>query len=320
MKTSRTLGDTSLSDVMPAKPRWRDRLLLNEDLNFLLTNRIPRIALTRLMGHVSRIRSPGFTRLAIGVWRLFTELDLSEAVPQGYESLQQVFTRALRPGLRPLDARDDMLTSPCDGIVGACGPVVEGQVWQAKGFPYAAGELFGEADRAAPFEGGRFITLRLTSSMYHRFHAPHDSTIEHVSYLSGDAWNVNPIALKRVERLFCRNERALIRMKLDAGPTIALVPVAAVLVASIRLHALNVLLHLRWPGPTEMPCDTHVKKGEELGWFEHGSTIIVFAPPGFELVEGIEPGRRVRMGEALMHLPTFVTTPAEHRRSLDSLF
>ena len=131
---------------------------------------------------------------------------------------------------------------------------------------------------------------------------------------------MNPIALKRVERLFCRNERALIRMKLDAGPTIALVPVAAVLVASIRLHALNVLLHLRWPGPTEMPCDTHVKKGEEMGWFEHGSTIIVFAPPGFELAEDIEPGRRVRMGEALMHLPTLVTVPAEHRRSLDSLF
>ncbi|MEX1168111.1 MAG: archaetidylserine decarboxylase [Hydrogenophaga sp.] len=295
-------------------------MLLNENLNFLLTNRIPRIALTRLMGHVSRIRNPGFTRLSIGVWRLFTDLDLSEAVPQAYESLQQVFTRALRPGMRPLDARDDVLTSPCDGIVGACGSVVEGQVWQAKGSPYAAAELFGEAERASPFEGGRFITLRLTSSMYHRFHAPHDAKIEHVSYLSGDAWNVNPIALKRVERLFCRNERAVIRMKLDAGPTIALVPVAAVLVASIRLHALNVLLHLRWPGPTEMPCDTHVNKGEEMGWFEHGSTIIVFAPPGFELAEGIEPGRRIRMGEALMHMPTFVTTPAEPKHSLRTLF
>jgi phosphatidylserine decarboxylase len=303
MKTS-----SPTNDADPVAPRqgiaaWRDRLLMQEDLNFLLTNRIPRIAATRLMGRVSRIRSPWFARLAIGVWRLFTELDLSEAVPQRYESLQQCFTRALRPGARPADTRPEVLCSPCDAIVGACGPVHEGQVWQAKGFPYSAAELFGDEARARPFEGGRFVTLRLTSSMYHRFHAPHDATLEHVSYLSGDAWNVNPIALKRVERLFCRNERAIMRMKLKAGPTIALVPVAAVLVACIRLHALDVRLHLRWPGPNEMPCNASVSKGDELGWFEHGSTIIVFVPPGFELAEGIQPGRRLRMGEALMTMP-----------------
>ena len=304
MKPSRTLQDSErYSTAGPSARSWRDRLLLQEDLNFLLTNRIPRIAATRLMGRISRIHSPWFTRLAIGIWRLFTDLDLGEAVPQRYDSLQQCFTRALRPGLRPVDPRPDVLTSPCDAIVGACGPVVAGQVWQAKGFPYAAAELFGQAERARPFEGGRFVTLRLTSSMYHRFHAPHDARIDHVSYLSGDVWNVNPIALKRVQRLFCRNERAVIRMTLDAGPAIALVPVAAVLVASIRLHALDVLMHLRWPGPREMPCDASVAKGEELGWFEHGSTIIVFAPAGFELADGIAPGKTLRMGEQLMLLP-----------------
>ena len=304
MKPSRTLQDSErYSTAGPSARSWRDRLLLQEDLNFLVTNRIPRIAATRLMGRISRIHSPWFTRLAIGIWRLFTDLDLGEAVPQRYDSLQQCFTRALRPGLRPVDPRPDVLTSPCDAIVGACGPVVAGQVWQAKGFPYAAAELFGQAERARPFEGGRFVTLRLTSSMYHRFHAPHDARIDHVSYLSGDVWNVNPIALKRVQRLFCRNERAVIRMTLDAGPAIALVPVAAVLVASIRLHALDVLMHLRWPGPREMPCDASVAKGEELGWFEHGSTIIVFAPTGFELADGIAPGKTLRMGEPLMLLP-----------------
>lgn len=304
MKTSRTLDDNAKGQARMGAAGWRERLLLQEDLNFLLTNRIPRIAATRLMGRISRIRSPWFTRLAIGVWRLFTELDLSEAAPQRYESLQQCFTRPLRPGLRPVDPRPEVLTSPCDAIVGACGPVVAGQVWQAKGFPYAAAELFGQADRAVPFEGGRFATLRLTSSMYHRFHAPHDARIDHVSYLSGDVWNVNPIALKRVERLFCRNERAVIRMTLNAGHGIALVPVAAVLVASIRLHALDVLMHLRWPGPHDMPCDAQVAKGEELGWFEHGSTIIVFVPAGFELAEGVAPGKAIRMGEPLMSLPT----------------
>jgi phosphatidylserine decarboxylase len=87
------------------------------------------------------------------------------------------------------------------------------------------------------------------------------------------------------------------------GHAIALVPVAAILVASIRLHCLDALLHLRWKGPDEMPCDAPVAKGEELGWFEHGSTIIVFAPPGFALVDGIATGQRIRMGQPLMRLP-----------------
>jgi len=279
---------------------WRDRLLLQEDLNFLLTNRVPRIALTRLMGWFSKIRHPWVCRASIAVWRVFTELDLSDAKKAHFESLHDCFTRELRPGARAVDADPAVLASPCDAIVGACGTVVAGSVMQAKGMPYRMQDLFGQAERAAPFEGGSYITLRLTSSMYHRFHAPADGRIQHVSYLSGDTWNVNPIALKRVQGLFCRNERAVIRMELANGAPLALVPVAAVLVASIRLHFLNVLLHLRWPGPHEMPCDAAVQKGQELGWFEHGSTIIVFAPPGFTLAPGIEPGRTLRMGQALM--------------------
>ena len=132
---------------------------------------------------------------------------------------------------------------------------------------------------------------------------PHDGRVEHVTYISGDTWNVNPVALARVQRLFCRNERAVIRLRLVDGTPLALVPVAAILVASIRLHFLDVLLHLRWRGPNEMPCDAPVHKGQELGWFEHGSTIIVFAPPGVGLAPGITPGHRIRMGEPLLHLP-----------------
>jgi phosphatidylserine decarboxylase len=202
--------------------------------------------------------------------------------------------------MRPLDADPQVLTSPCDAIVGACGTVQAGSVLQAKGSPYRMQDLFGRADRAAPFEGGSYVTLRLTSSMYHRFHAPADGRIEHVSYISGDTWNVNPIALKRVQGLFTRNERAVIRLRLADGKPLALVPVAAILVASIRLHFLDVLLHLRWPGPTEMPCDAAVVKGQELGWFEHGSTIIVFAPPGLTLAPGVASGQPIRMGQALL--------------------
>ena len=281
---------------------WR-AVLQHEDLNFLLTNRVPRIALTRWMGWFSQIRHPWVCRASIAVWRLFTDLDLSDAKPQRYASLHECFTRELQPGARPVDPDPHVLSSPCDAIVGTCGRIERGQVFQAKGYPYATAELFGPSQDASAFDGGCYATLRLTSAMYHRFHAPHDATIEHVTYLSGDTWNVNPIALRRVERLFCRNERAVIRMRAQGAHEIALVPVAAILVASIRLHFLDVLLHLRWPGPKELPCRVGVRKGQELGWFQHGSTIIVFAPPGFTLCEGIAEGRRLRMGQALMRLP-----------------
>jgi phosphatidylserine decarboxylase len=150
---------------------------------------------------------------------------------------------------------------------------------------------------------GRYVTLRLTSSMYHRFHAPHDARIDRVTYVSGDTWNVNPIALKRIERLFCKNERAVLRLTLMAsGKTVTLVAVAAILVASIRLHCLEDLLDSRYCGRGVIPCDSPVRKGEELGWFQHGSTIIVFAPDGFELCENVREGTTIRMGQPLMRL------------------
>ena len=285
------------------KPIFLQRFFLQEDLNFLLTNRVPRLLLTRWMGWFSHLQSPLLARLSIRVWRLFTHLDLSDAKQQHFVSLHDCFTRELLPGARVVDADPAVLCSPSDGIVGACGRVVDGMVLQAKGFPYSIGELFGPSQDPSVFVNGSYITLRLTSSMYHRFHAPQDMTVEHVTYLSGDTWNVNPIALARVERLFCRNERAVLRGRLtNGGQPIALVPVAAILVASIRLHFLDVLLHLRYRGANEMPCAASCVKGQELGWFEHGSTIIVFVPPGFGLCEGIETGRQVRMGQALMRV------------------
>jgi phosphatidylserine decarboxylase len=293
----------AVDNVVKTAPmaRWTQ----HETLNFLLTNRVPRLTLTRLMGRVSRIRSPLFTRAAITLWRLFTELDLSDAKQPRFASIHDCFTRELRPGARTIDARPDVLASPCDAIVGACGRVERGQVFQAKGMPYATADLFGPTQDASAFEGGSFVTLRLTSAMYHRFHAPHDLTVQHVTYLSGDTWNVNPIALARIERLFCRNERAVLRARLAAtGHEIALVPVAAILVASMRFHFLEGVPYPRQRGAAETPCAAPHAKGQEMGWFEHGSTILVFSPAGFTLADAIEPGVRVRMGQALLRLPS----------------
>ncbi len=277
-----------------------DRIVQQEDVNFLLTNRIPRRWLTLLVGHLSRIENRWFCAACIGLWRLFSDLDLGEAKLQRFGSLRECFTRELKEGVRPIDPDPEVLASPCDGVVGAHGPVTDGMVLQAKGFPYPLLDLLGDAELCRYYQGGRFVTLRLTSSMYHRFHAPCDCRVEQVNYVSGDTWNVNPIALRRVENLFCKNERAIIQCRAESGALLTLVPVAAILVASIRLKFLDVLLHLRYRGPNRIRCDVAVRKGDEMGWFEHGSTIIVFVPAGVALCDGITEGGRIRMGEALM--------------------
>ncbi len=278
------------------------RVAQQEDINFLLTNRIPRALLTRFVGWLSRIEQPLVCGACIGLWRLFSDLDLTEAKKTRFKSVHECFTRELREGARPIDPNPHALVSPCDALIGACGAVNEGSVLQAKGFPYPLMDLLGDMDLVRYYRSGQYATLRLTSSMYHRFHAPADCRVEQVNYVSGDTWNVNPIALKRVERLFCKNERAIIRCRLQSGGVITLVPVAAILVASMRLRFLDVLLHLRSRGTNVIPCDAPLLRGEEMGWFEHGSTIIVFAPKGARLAAGVEEGARIQMGQPLMLL------------------
>lgn len=279
------------------------RILQQEDLNFLLTNRIPRQALSRFMGWFSRIEQPLVRDLSIGLWRLFADLDLSEAKKTQFASMHDCFIRELKDGARSIDADPAVLTSPCDAVVGACGPIEGTRVVQAKGFPYSLGDLLGDGQTINLLRDGCYATLRITSSMYHRFHAPHDCLVERVTYFAGDTWNVNPIALKRVEKLFCKNERAAILTRLEAsGAPLVLVPVAAVLVASIQLDFLEAPLHLRYGGPNIIACDARFRKGAQMGWFQHGSTIIVFAPRGFALCEGVGEGLPIRVGERLMRL------------------
>jgi phosphatidylserine decarboxylase len=274
-----------------------------EDLNFLLTNRVPRAALTRFMGWFSKIENPLVRDLSIACWRLFSDLDLTEARKTSFKSLHDCFTRELRPGLRPPDPDPSIVVSPSDAIIGAFGAIDDTKLFQVKGAPYSLLDLLGDPALVDRHRNGRFITLRLTSSMYHRFHAPHDCRIEQVNFISGDTWNVNPIALKRIEKLFCKNERAVIRTRLQSGEALTLVPVAAILVASIRLHFLDILLNAQSRGPTIFPCDVSVRKGDELGWFEHGSTIIVLLPDHFEFCANVKDGARIRAGQPLLRKP-----------------
>ena len=275
------------------------RLVANEDLNFLLTNRLPRRLATDFMGWFSKIEIPIVARSSIALWKLFSDVDLTDAAESKFPSMHACFTRTLKPGARPVAAETEVIASPCDAIVGAHGKVEGDKVHQIKNAPYRLSELLGDAAGAEPYMGGSYVTLRLTAGMYHHFHAPHDMTVDQITYIAGDCWNVNPIALKRVERLFCKNERAAIRCRLEDGTPMMLVAVAAVLVASIRLSFLDTAKSLRLGGARTIPVEAHVRKGQEMGYFEHGSTIVLLLPRGFRFANGIETGTRIRAGQAL---------------------
>lgn len=288
---------------MTARSRL-DRIFLQEDVNFLLTNHIPRQLATRFIGWFSQINNPLLARASIAVWRFFTDLDLSDSAEQRFASLHACFTRELKAGARPIDPDPEIMTSPCDAIIGASGRIRGTELIQAKGFTYTLEDLLRDPYLVDLYSDGNYVTLRLKSSMYHRFHAPYDCTADKVTYIAGDTWNVNPVALKRVAKLFCKNERAVIRTILSpAGHIVTLVPVAAILVASIRLNFLDALLSMHYRGANEINCRATFAKGEEMGWFQHGSTIILFAPKGFTLCDDISEGAMIQMGRPLMRLP-----------------
>jgi phosphatidylserine decarboxylase len=280
--------------------RWLDRLSQHERLNFLLTNRIPRRYATLFMGWFSRIEQPLVRRLSLSLWQAFGgDLRLHEAERADFKSMHDCFTRRLKPGARPVDPDPRAIVSPCDAVVGAHGPIRGTEVFQAKGFPYTLEDLLGDTRLVEKYRDGVFATLRLKSSMYHRFHSPCDARVREIAYVSGDTWNVNPIALKRIERLYCKNERAIIDLDLGRPAGLLLVPVAAILVASIRLHCLPAMLKLTYRGPNRLPCDAGYAKGDELGWFEHGSTILVLGTPHFALCDGVREGGLIQMGQPL---------------------
>ena len=277
------------------------RVFLQEDINFLVTNRIPRRYATLLMGWFGRIHSRRLTKISLAVWRVFADdLQFEEAKTQDFVSLRDCFVRELRPGARQIDPDPCIVTSPCDAVVGAFGSVQQDLAIQAKGFPYSLMDLLNDEHLVERHRGGKFVTLRLRASMYHRFHAPCDGRLRCVKYISGDTWNVNPVALKRVEKLFCKNERAVLPVEVSTpGSYLTLVPIAAILVASIRLNFIPTVLNLKHRGVTDIPCDARFVKGQELGYFENGSTIVMFASSDFEFSGRVVEGSTIRVGEAL---------------------
>jgi phosphatidylserine decarboxylase len=291
------------SHEMKARPP--PPVALRETLNFWITNRLPRNLLTRFIGWFSKIESPLMARMTIRVWQWFIDdLRLDEARKQRFDSLHDCFVRELKPGARPIDADRDVMVSPCDAQVGEFGRIDGDRLFQAKGLSYSLAELLADPLLAQQYQGGCFVTLRLKSSMYHRFHAPDACRLRQITYIAGEVFNVNPPTLARLPGVFVRNERVVLPLDIEgSGPVLTLVPVAAILVASIRLHCVDVPLDLRYQGPRRLPCRAGFERGREMGWFEHGSTIIVLGRGGVRLHPTLRTGKLIQMGQALLLKP-----------------
>ncbi len=261
-----------------------------------------RRGVTAVIGFIARCRQPLVAHCSMRILQFFAgDLRLHEAQRQRFESLQDCFTRELTPGARPLDQGPGVLVSPCDGEVMACGAITEGRLIQAKGLSYRLSELLGDAALAGRYRGGVFATLRLRPNMYHRFHAPDGGAIDEIRHIGGDVHNVHPRNVRRLPRLYCRNTRAVLPLAVDglAAPLL-LVPVAAVGVASLRVHGISEILAGHEPMGRRLPCRRRVARGDELGYFLQGSTMVVVAPPGLETAPDVAAGTTQRVGTALL--------------------
>ncbi len=269
---------------------------------------LPRNLISRAVGRFAAARLPrALVRAEIRAFARAVGVDLDEVRDplDSFASLQEFFTRALRDGVRPVDAARDVLVSPCDGAFGESGIVRDGQLFQLKGRPYGLRELLGSGEDAAAFEGGAYATLYLSPRDYHRFHAPSDARVERVTYLPGTLWPVNRIGLEGVDGLFAQNERICAFMRASPGDALlCLVAVGATLVGKVRVTFDA--LETNRPGAREIrrsyPGGIALAKAEEWGRFEFGSTLVLLAPRGRVALDARPPGTPVRLGERIGRL------------------
>jgi phosphatidylserine decarboxylase len=248
----------------------------------------------------ARLRPLAYRAFARAVGANLDEVELDLA---GYPSLGDFFARKLRRGARVIDTAPGAIISPCDGVIAARGTAVAGALVQAKGRTYRLAELVADADLAAQLTGGAYATVYLSPRDYHRVHAPADATVLGYDYLPGALWSVNPRIAARRDGVIARNERVVFRIHAGALGSVAVVMVGAGGVGNIRLApALGGgdsadFRAAREPRRVEL-AGVEVARGDELGAFRLGSTVVVvFEPDRVEL--GGEVGDAVRFGQRI---------------------
>ncbi|MGK7296961.1 MAG: archaetidylserine decarboxylase [Candidatus Wenzhouxiangella sp. M2_3B_020] len=262
---------------------------------------LPQRGLTRLATAASNSR--WLAPALIGGFRRLYPVRLDECtVPEaGFGRFDDFFTRALKPGARAFPADPDVIVSPCDGTLSQAGAIDSGRIIQAKGRTFTAAELLADAAAAEPFADGRFATIYLAPHDYHRVHMPFPGRLVSDARIPGRLFSVSDATGRVVDRLFARNERLVATFETGFGPA-AVVLVAAMLVAGISTvwddpadrRPRRTVRRRRFDEPRAM------KRGDELGRFHWGSTVIVLTPKDApEWLPTITPGARMRLGQAL---------------------
>ncbi|MBY6205251.1 archaetidylserine decarboxylase [Halomonas denitrificans] len=266
-----------------------------------LQHLLPQHALTALAHRISVSRA-GWVRkpLMAGFQRVF-DVDLEEAeVPaEGFGSFDDFFTRALKPGVRPIADAD--LVSPCDGTLSQSGRIDDGRILQAKGRIFTVRELLTDKDAATPFAGGRFATIYLAPYDYHRVHMPASARLQSEIRVPGRLFSVSDTTSRSIDRLYARNERMVALFDTDFGP-MAVVMVAAMLVAGIETvwDAGGPHRPGRRVSRRDFDAPVALAAGDELGRFHWGSTVVLLTGPDApDWSDALRPGRRMRLGEAL---------------------
>jgi phosphatidylserine decarboxylase len=274
---------------------------LNDKVFISALRLLPKNAVSRLVGALTRWHAPAPVRIA--AMKAFARrygIDLSESPDLDvYRTFGEFFARPLRPGLRPIAPGETVVVSPVDGAVSETGIASEGKLVQAKGIDYSAAALLGDAQLAARLEGGAYATIYLSPRDYHRIHFPLGGHVTGWRYLPGMLWPVNPASVRTVPGLFSVNERLVTVMETPLGAC-AVVAVGATVVGRVRaFYDPAAPLTNTGTAPLRRDYETPipVAKGQELGAFEMGSTVILLFEPGkVRLDPRLAPGARVRVG------------------------
>ncbi|MDB0568670.1 archaetidylserine decarboxylase [Ralstonia solanacearum] len=277
---------------------------MSERLFVQLQHLLPKLLITRLLGMFARRRCGALTQWAIRRFIARYNVNMAEAVqtePGAYATFNDFFTRALRPGARPLATA--RLVCPVDGAISQFGRIERDQIFQAKGKSFSSSALLaGNEALARRFDDGLFATLYLSPRDYHRIHMPCDGRLVSMRYVPGELYSVNPATARAIDALFARNERVVCEFDSPHGP-FALVLVGATIVGSIATA---------WHGivnPPRNPSVRHwdyrdrnitLKQGEEMGRFLLGSTVVLLFPQGpLQFNPDWAPTRAVHLGEAM---------------------
>ncbi len=271
-----------------------------------LISLLPQHLISRLVLRISRCRSPFIKNNLIRLYTSLFEIDLSDARetdPLAYASWNAFFTRGLKPEARPVDPSEKVLTSPVDGTISQIGYLKADSIFQAKGHEYSAQALVGNEELGQAFEDGAFITIYLSPRDYHRIHMPYAGTLRRMLHVPGRLFSVAPHTVNNIEGLFARNERVNSIFENDIGPMFIS------LVGAINVGAIETC----WAGLVTPPAGKeltdvhyqddapiHLEKGQEMGRFNLGSTVILLLPRDrIEWLDSLRPGSTVRMGQAL---------------------